>query len=63
MKPGETLRVTLVNNLDAANNIGCDVTETEFCKAATTNFHTHGLHVSPKGSDELTYASDDVFAT
>ena len=36
--PGDVLRVTLANDLDA-----------------TTNLHTHGLHVSPEGN------SDNVF--
>ncbi|CAK0829912.1 unnamed protein product [Prorocentrum cordatum] len=62
VKPGGTLSVRLINSLDSANiGVGCDVTGTQYCKAATTNLHTHGLHVSSKGSDELTYSSDDAF--
>jgi len=38
--PGDTLKIRLVNDLE--NRSGLDL-------AADTNFHTHGLHVSPKG--------------
>jgi len=63
MKPGETLEITLVNNLNDANNLDCATTNEHFCETATTNLHTHGLHVSSKGKEDgLAYYSDDVFA-
>ena len=49
VKPGETLRLTLTNQLDPVGNTPCTQTAGEFSEASTTNFHTHGLHVSPKG--------------
>jgi len=62
MKPGETLQIKLQNNLlsDKVNNVGCNVTKTDYCEAGTTNLHTHGLHVSSKGPNELGISSDDV---
>eukprot|EP00930_Biecheleria_cincta_P067272 TRINITY_DN5375_c0_g1_i4.p1 TRINITY_DN5375_c0_g1~~TRINITY_DN5375_c0_g1_i4.p1 ORF type:complete len:654 (-),score=82.18 TRINITY_DN5375_c0_g1_i4:146-1906(-) len=64
MKPGESLAIQLTNNLQAANNVPCSQTAGEFCEAATTNLHTHGLHVSSKGMDDgLSYWSDDVLAS
>lgn len=63
MKPGETLDVNLVNNLDPVNNKDCVATGSEFCLSATTNLHTHGLHVSSKGvRDGLAKESDNVFS-
>jgi FtsP/CotA-like multicopper oxidase with cupredoxin domain len=62
MKPGESLRIKLQNNLpsDKVNNVGCNVTKTDYCEAGTTNLHTHGLHVSSEGPNELGISSDDV---
>jgi len=63
MSPGDTLKVLLKNGLSAANNVACPDTAGEFCETATTNLHTHGLHVSSKGmSDGLSFNSDDIFA-
>lgn len=63
MKPGESLVIQLTNNLQLANNVACPTTVGEFCEAATTNLHTHGLHVSSKGiEDGLSYYADDVLA-
>jgi len=63
MKPGETLQIRVQNNLSAANNVACTLTAGEFCESATTNLHTHGLHVSSKGvEDGLPKYSDDIFA-
>ena len=63
VKPGETLAIQLTNNLLPANDVSCAQTNGEFCNAASTNLHTHGLHVSSKGiSDGLTYYSDDILA-
>jgi len=64
LKPGGTLSITLENDLESANNVDCATTGTEYCKAGTTNFHTHGLHVSSKGTEDgLDYASDDIFVS
>ncbi|CAK0849572.1 unnamed protein product [Prorocentrum cordatum] len=60
VQPGESLRIKLQNSLSAEHNVGCDVTGTEYCEAATTNLHTHGLHTSPAGPDERGVSSDDV---
>jgi len=61
VKPGETLAINFKNDLLAANNVGCETTAGEFCEAATTNLHTHGLHISSKGvADGLAANSDDV---
>jgi len=63
MKPGETLKVKVQNDLSNSNNVACAHTAGEFCETATTNLHTHGLHVSSKGmEDGLAYYSDDIFA-
>mmetsp|Transcript_1918 Transcript_1918/g.5640 ORF Transcript_1918/g.5640 Transcript_1918/m.5640 type:complete len:593 (-) Transcript_1918:67-1845(-) len=63
MKPGETLRIDFTNNLSAANNVACPDTAGEFCESATSNLHTHGLHISSKGKEDgLAHYSDDVFA-
>mmetsp|Transcript_11294 Transcript_11294/g.25942 ORF Transcript_11294/g.25942 Transcript_11294/m.25942 type:complete len:971 (+) Transcript_11294:113-3025(+) len=62
--PGETLRITFVNSLSSSNNVGCDVTGTQFCDTATSNLHTHGLHVSSRGKlDGLSHYADDIFAS
>jgi FtsP/CotA-like multicopper oxidase with cupredoxin domain len=63
MNPGETFYITLQNNLQASNDKTCTTTGGNFCEAATTNLHTHGLHVSSKGMENgLSYYSDDIFA-
>eukprot|EP00403_Amphidinium_massartii_P039103 CAMPEP_0178435136 /NCGR_PEP_ID=MMETSP0689_2-20121128/33774_1 /TAXON_ID=160604 /ORGANISM="Amphidinium massartii, Strain CS-259" /LENGTH=687 /DNA_ID=CAMNT_0020057203 /DNA_START=33 /DNA_END=2096 /DNA_ORIENTATION=+ len=63
MFPGETLSINLVNNLDNANNLNCAQAPDAFCETATTNLHTHGLHVSSKGKEDgWSYYSDDIFA-
>ena len=41
--PGDTLKIRLVNDLE--NRSGLEL-------AAETNFHTHGLHVSPQGAGD-----------
>ena len=64
VKPGETLRLTLTNQLDPVGNTPCTQTAGEFSEASTTNFHTHGLHVSCKGVDDgLPYYGDNVLAS
>ena len=61
VRPGETLAIDFTNDLLPANNIDCATTGTEFCTAAETNFHTHGLHVTSKGvHDGLAANGDDV---
>ena len=61
MAPGETLSMNLTNNLVSSNNVACTATDGEFCEASTTNFHTHGLHISSKGiADGLVAESDNV---
>ena len=55
MAPGETLSMILTNNLVSSNNVACTATAGEFCEASTTNFHTHGLHISGEGN------ADNVF--
>jgi len=63
MNPGETFYITLQNNFQASNDKTCTTTGGNYCEAATTNLHTHGLHVSSKGMDDgLNYYSDDIFA-
>jgi len=63
MSPGGTLQIRLQNSLTASNSVSCASTDGEFCDVATTNLHTHGLHVSSKGMDDgLSYYSDDIFA-
>mmetsp|Transcript_12238 Transcript_12238/g.22646 ORF Transcript_12238/g.22646 Transcript_12238/m.22646 type:complete len:629 (+) Transcript_12238:46-1932(+) len=64
VNPGETLKVNFINQLDAANNHNCSgLADESFCETATSNLHTHGLHVSSKGLlDGLSYHSDDIFA-
>jgi len=52
--PGDTLRVNLVNDLPPLKEIG-PVDMTRPHAWTTTNLHTHGLHVSPKGN------SDNIF--
>lgn len=52
--PGDTLRVNLVNDLPQLKEIG-PVDMTRPHAWTTTNLHTHGLHVSPKGN------SDNIF--
>jgi len=64
MKPGETLSLTLKNDMMASNNVDCSTTGSEYCEASITNLHTHGLHVSSKGIvDGLAAESDNIFAT
>lgn len=61
MAPGETLSLTLTNNLQSSNDVACTTTTGEFCMSSTTNFHTHGLHVSSKGvADGLAAESDNI---
>ena len=63
MAPGQTLNVRLINNLQANRDVACSTTNSEYCKASTTNLHTHGLHVSSKGvADGLAAESDNIFA-
>lgn len=61
MNPGGTLQISLTNNLNQADNIDCHTTGTEFCESETTNFHTHGLHISPSGPDGNDISSDSIF--
>jgi len=63
MNPGETFYITLYNNLQVSNDVPCSTTGSQYCETATTNLHTHGLHISSKGmEDGLAYYSDDIFA-
>merc|ERR1719271_55826 len=63
MKPGETLNILLRNQLTAAHSVACTTTAGEFCDTATTNLHTHGLHISSKGTEDgLAAHSDNIFA-
>jgi FtsP/CotA-like multicopper oxidase with cupredoxin domain len=61
--PGENLEVTLENSLDAQTpEEFCPPSMNQFHAANSTNFHTHGLHVSPyKATDGRD--SDNVFLT
>ncbi|MGH7922808.1 MAG: multicopper oxidase family protein, partial [Candidatus Dormibacteraceae bacterium] len=54
IRPGDTLKVDLLNHLPALENPGPMVMDRPH-DWTTTNLHTHGLHVSPKGN------SDNVF--
>ena len=65
-KPGPVLRIQLTNNLDPdyeenkEYDCGHDSDQIDLC----TNLHTHGFHVSPKGStDPSKLQSDFVFIT
>jgi len=59
---GKALRVNLFNRLPAE-------TAEEFCPENqntlhannTTNFHTHGLHVSPYKSEDMQFDADNIF--
>jgi len=55
VKPGQTLEITLKNNLTWPSP-ECGRLNLGFCRVNTTNLHTHGLHVSPEYS-----VGDDVF--
>lgn len=54
LRPGDTLRLELVNQLEPSADTGMGMGMAGM-DPATTNLHTHGLHVSPEG------ASDNVF--
>jgi len=54
VKPGETLKVTMVNQLRYPSP-GCDPLNLGFCDANTTNLHTHGLHVSARGNQDSVF--------
>eukprot|EP00931_Biecheleriopsis_adriatica_P021476 TRINITY_DN1403_c0_g1_i1.p1 TRINITY_DN1403_c0_g1~~TRINITY_DN1403_c0_g1_i1.p1 ORF type:complete len:747 (+),score=100.66 TRINITY_DN1403_c0_g1_i1:41-2281(+) len=61
-KPGESLTVALTNSL-ASTPTACSATSGAFCDSMITNLHTHGLHVSSKGTEDgLDYHSDNVLA-
>ena len=55
IEPGDVLRIELVNDLPPAPPHDGPVEMDRPHQWTTTNLHTHGLHVSPKG------AGDDVF--
>ncbi|MCG6903565.1 MAG: multicopper oxidase domain-containing protein [Rhodobacter sp.] len=60
--PGGDLDVILVNNLEPEPpDQFCPPIMNAFHAANTTNFHTHGLHVSPEKSADGNYDSDNVF--
>ena len=64
LDPGDTLRVHLANKLPPAANAKHSLQPGEsFLALNPTNFHTHGLLVSPRGPtpDDPTYG-DNVFA-
>ena len=52
---GDTLRVTLVNDLEDLDNGAKAVTAYSYMMLNSTNIHTHGLHISPSSP------ADDVF--
>lgn len=57
-KTGPTLRVNFTNKLGPANrryDCGHEGDDVELC----TNLHTHGFHVSPKGSDDPSKLQSD----
>jgi FtsP/CotA-like multicopper oxidase with cupredoxin domain len=56
IRPGDWLNVTLKNELQGPNP-DCDITGSYICYLNSTNFHTHGLHVSGK------LGQDHVFTT
>src|SRR5262249_54872784 len=49
VRPGDTLRITLKNELDPETDTGALDTMHGF---NTTNLHTHGLNVSPSGDSD-----------
>jgi L-ascorbate oxidase len=52
MKPGETARITLHNNLDPEEQGGCTNHDNRPNCFNTTNLHVHGLWVSPSGNSD-----------
>ena len=63
IRPGDTLRVNLVNNLEtlpeglpANSPFKCAPlaghASTEHASTCDTNLHTHGFHVSPEGNSD-----------
>eukprot|EP00931_Biecheleriopsis_adriatica_P018005 TRINITY_DN12725_c0_g1_i3.p1 TRINITY_DN12725_c0_g1~~TRINITY_DN12725_c0_g1_i3.p1 ORF type:complete len:610 (-),score=105.37 TRINITY_DN12725_c0_g1_i3:194-2023(-) len=66
ISPGAALSVAITNNMVSFIE-NCSATNTwllgaiHLCKAATTNFHAHGVHVSGRGlADGVDPPSDDV---
>jgi FtsP/CotA-like multicopper oxidase with cupredoxin domain len=55
VRPGDTLRVNVVNNLPANPDPMPPANSNTPHQFNTTNLHTHGLHVSPSGN------SDNIF--
>ena len=61
-RPGDRLKVELVNDLPVIpdynhthNDFGTDLTRPH--EWTTTNLHTHGLHVSPRGNQDNVFVS------
>lgn len=52
VKPEDTIKVTLINNLPPESNPQTDQNNNLPRAFNTTNFHTHGLHVSPEGNSD-----------
>lgn len=49
VKPGDTIKINLINSLPKLPD---DTDEPNRGKYNVTNFHTHGLHVSPQGNSD-----------
>ncbi|MBW4638264.1 MAG: multicopper oxidase domain-containing protein [Gloeocapsa sp. UFS-A4-WI-NPMV-4B04] len=49
MQPGDTIKINLINNLPQESNPPTSDNENRPRAFNTTNFHAHGLHVSPSG--------------
>lgn len=57
--PGDVIPVELVNALEQNPDV-CEPDMNKFHRPNTTNFHTHGLHVSPERDETGEYDSDNV---
>ncbi len=60
IRPGDTLDVDLINNLPALHD-DCTDNHNRAHGLNTTNFHTHGLHVSPSTDSTGEFDADNVF--
>ncbi|MCF2904259.1 multicopper oxidase domain-containing protein [Octadecabacter sp. CECT 8868] len=62
IRPGDTLDVDLINNLPALHD-DCTDNHNQEHGLNTTNFHTHGLHVSPSTDSTGEFDADNVFVS
>ncbi len=62
VRPGDTLDVDLINNLPPLHD-DCTDNPNQGHGLHTTNFHTHGLHVSPSTDSTGEIDADNVFVS